>query len=296
MEAFQRELEAMPEVSYTSGISDLVPDIVRVMHGSHPKWGLIPENLRDSGFYLGMIFSGAEPGDLDRFIDRKMQNANLSVYLIDHKGTTLRAVIAKAKEFIAAHPIEGAQFRLAGNLGGLLAAVNETIVASEARVTILAFAFVFLCCVAAYKSFWAGVYFLIPITISNYLTYALMGALGIGLDVNALPVVALGVGLGVDYGLYVVGRIEEAYAESGDIKSATAYAMMTAGRAVFFTAATMVVGIVFWAFSFLRFQAEMGILLAFWMIISMLGGLILLPTLVVTFKPRFVTHRKRTAA
>jgi predicted RND superfamily exporter protein len=123
-----------------------------------------------------------------------------------------------------------------------------------------------------------------------------MGALGIGLDVNALPVVALGVGLGVDYGLYVVGRIEEAYAESGDIKSATAYAMMTAGRAVFFTAATMVVGIVFWAFSFLRFQAEMGILLAFWMIISMLGGLILLPTLVVTFKPRFVTHRKRTAA
>ena len=161
-------------------------------------------------------------------------------------------------------------------------------------ITILAFAFVFVLCALTYKSVWAGIYFLIPITISNYLTYALMGAVGIGLDVNALPVVALGVGLGVDYGLYVVGRIEESYAVHHDLKKATSEAMLTAGRAVFFTAATMVVGIIFWAFSFLRFQAEMGMLLAFWMVISMLGGLILLPTLVVTFKPKFVTHRVDT--
>ncbi len=292
LEKFQRELEAMSEVSFTSSISDLVPKIVSVMHASHPQWELIPENRRDSGFYLGLLFSGAEPGDLDRFIDRSMQNASLTIYLRDHKGTTLRAVIAKAKEFIAANPLENAKFRLAGNLGGLLAAVNESIVSSEARVTFLAFSFVFILCSLAYRSFWAGVYFLIPITISNYLTFAAMGALGIGLDVNALPVVALGVGLGVDYGLYVVGRIEEAYARTGDLIKATGEAMMTAGRAVFFTAATMVLGIIFWAFSFLRFQAEMGILLAFWMTVSMLGGLILLPAMVVTFKPKFVTRSR----
>ncbi|MBZ0272343.1 MMPL family transporter [bacterium] len=296
IEAFQRELEAMPEVSFTSSIADLVPELVKIMHSSHPKWELLPENLRDSGFYLGMLYQGAEPGDLDRFIDRRMQDANIAVYLRDHKGETLRAVIAKAREFIDAHPLPGAEFKLAGNLGGLLAAVNETIVVSEAKVTILAFSFVFLCCVIAYRSFFAGVYFLVPIAISNYLTYALMGALGIGLDVNALPVVALGVGLGVDYGLYVLGRVEEYYDQTGDLRAATQHAMLTAGRAVFFTAATMVAGIVFWAFSFLRFQAEMGILLAFWMTVSMLGGLILLPTMVVTFKPKFITHRKRAAA
>ncbi len=159
-------------------------------------------------------------------------------------------------------------------------------------MTILAFSFVFILCALTYRSFWAGIYFLIPITISNYLTYAAMGAIGIGLDVNALPVVALGVGLGVDYGLYVIGRIEEAYSRTGDLIKATGEAMLTAGRAVFFTAATMVLGIIFWAFSFLRFQAEMGILLAFWMTVSMLGGLILLPAMVVTFKPKFVTRSR----
>jgi uncharacterized protein len=289
MEALQRHLEELPEVASTSSIADLVPEITKIMHGGNPKWELIPEAPRESGFYLEMIFSGAEPGDLARFITNDFKDANISVYLMDHRGETLRTVVAAARDFIENHPMEGANFRLAGNYGGLLAAVNEAIVSSEAKVTIMAFVLIFLFCGIAYRSALAGLFFLVPIGMSNYLTYALMGALGIGLDVNALPVVALGVGLGVDYGLYVLGRIEEEYAVHKDLNKATAKAIATAGRAVLFTASTMVAGIIFWAFSFLRFQAEMGILLAFWMIVSMIGGLLLLPTLVVTFKPKFIT-------
>jgi predicted RND superfamily exporter protein len=289
MEGLQRKLEKMEEVTTTSSIADLLPEITKIMHGGNPRWELIPQDPNEAGFYLEMIFSGAEPGDLARFITNDFKDASVSVYLRDHRGPTLRSVIAAAKEYIADHPLEGAKFRLAGNYGGLLAAVNEAVVRSEVRVTFLAFAFVFLVCMFAYRSFWAGLFFLIPTIISNYLTYALMGALGIGLDVNALPVVSLGVGLGVDYGLYVVGRAEEEYLVSRDLTTATVRAVATAGRAVLFTASTMVAGIIFWAFSFLRFQAEMGILLAFWMIVSMLGGLILLPTLVILFKPKFVT-------
>lgn len=289
MEGLQRHLENLDEVTNTSSIADLVPEITKNFHGGNPKWELIPEEPREAGFYLELIFSGAEPGDLARFITNDFKDANISVYLSDHRGETLRTVIASAKEYIDAHPMDGAVFRLAGNYGGLLAAVNEAIVSSELKVTIMAFVLVFVFCSLAYKSFWAGLIFLIPILISNYLTYALMGAIGIGLDVNALPVVSLGVGLGVDYGLYVLGRVEEEYAISGDINQATSKAIATAGRAVLFTASTMVAGIIFWAFSFLRFQAEMGILLAFWMIVSMIGGLVLLPTLVAIFKPKFIT-------
>lgn len=292
MEGLQRHMEELEEVTTTSSIAGLVPEITKIMHGGNPKWELIPEQPREAGFYLEMIFSGAEPGDLARFITNDFKDANISINLRDHKGETLRTVIAAAKEYIENNPLEGAKFRLAGNYGGLLAAVNEAIVSSEAKVTIMAFLLVFTFCGLAYRSFWAGLFFLVPIVVSNYLTYSLMGALGIGLDVNALPVVSLGVGLGVDYGLYILGRVEEEYAISGDINSATVKAISTAGRAVLFTASTMVAGIIFWAFSFLRFQAEMGILLAFWMIISMLGGLILLPTLVVFFKPKFITKGK----
>ncbi|NLH49736.1 MAG: MMPL family transporter [Myxococcales bacterium] len=314
MEGLQRHLEKLPEVHSTNSIADLLPEITRIMHGDNPKWELVPDDPREAGLYLEILFAGVEPGDLARFVTNDFKDANISVNMLDHKGDSLRKVVAAAKEYIAGHPmivgaeevddmalvpeeakkpdgkVEVARFRLAGNYGGLLAAINETIFMSEAKVTILAFGMVFLTVMLVYRSVLAGLLFLLPTAISNYLTYALMGALGIGLDVNTLPVVSLGVGLGVDYGLYVIGRMEEEYAISGDWGIATTRAITTAGKAVFFTATTMVLGMIFWAFSFLRFQAEMGLLLAFWMVISMLGGLILLPTIVYLIKPKFVTR------
>ncbi|MCP4673931.1 MAG: MMPL family transporter [Deltaproteobacteria bacterium] len=292
MEAFQKHMEALPEVTATSSIADLLPGIISVLHGGDPKWELIPIDPREAGFFLEMIYTSAEPGDLARFVTTNSQNANITLYLKDHKGETLRAVVDAAKQFIDANPMKGVHFRLAGGYGGLLAAINEVVTWHQAQVTILAFSIVFLFCGLAYRSIIAGFLFLVPLLISNYLTYALMGARGIGLDVNALPVVALGVGLGVDYGLYVVDRIKEEFLKCGELRDAVVIAITTAGKAVLFTATTMVAGVAFWTMSFLRFQADMGLLLVFWMVISMLGGLILLPTLIVTLKPRFIVGKK----
>jgi len=288
MEAFQHHMERIPEVGATSSLADLLPGIIAILHGSDPKWELIPDDPRETGFFLEMIFSSSEPGDLVRFVTIDSQNANITMYLRDHKGETLRKVVDHAREFIDGHPLKGAKFRMAGGYGGLLAAINEEVTKHQAQVTVLAFGIIFLFCALAYRSLLAGLLFLVPLAVSNYLTYALMGARGIGLDVNSLPVVAVGVGLGVDYGLYVVGRIQEEFDRSGNVSTAIITALTTAGKAVLFTASTMVFGVLFWSFSFLRFQADMGTMLLFWMIISMLGGLILLPALVATIKPRFI--------
>ncbi len=288
MEAFQRHMESIPEVGATSSLADLLPGIISILHGSDPRWELIPDDPRDSGFFLEMITGSCEPGDLVRFVTIDNQNANITLYLRDHKGDTLRRVVDHARQFIDSHPVEKAQFRLAGGYGGLLAAINEEVTKHQAQVTILAFGIIFLFCALAFRSILAGVLFIVPLAVSNYLTYALMGARGIGLDVNALPVVAVGVGLGVDYGLYIVSRIKEEFRKSADVADSIRTALMTSGKAVIFTASTMVFGVVFWSFSFLRFQADMGTLLLFWMVISMLGGLILLPTLVGLIRPKFV--------
>ncbi|OGQ93940.1 MAG: hypothetical protein A2284_13480 [Deltaproteobacteria bacterium RIFOXYA12_FULL_61_11] len=290
MEAFQRHMERLPEVTGTSSLADLLPGIIATLHGGFPKWELVPDDPAESGFYLEMIYSSSEPGDLGRFVTIDSQNANITLYLRDHRGETLRKVIAAAQDFIGTHTLEKARFRLAGGFGGLLAAVNEVITWHQAKITVLAFSIVFLFCGLAYRSIVAGLLFMVPLILSNYLTYALMGARGIGLDINALPVVALGVGLGVDYGLYIVDRIKEEYQRCADLDLAVSVALRTAGKAVTFTAATMVAGVAFWNFSFLRFQAEMGFLLVFWMVVSMLGALFLLPALITLFRPSFITR------
>jgi len=291
MEAFQKHMEALPEVAATRSIADFVPHVLSTFHQNFPKWELIPNNPMEAAFFTRTIWGEAQPGELASLITPDLKNANISLLLKDHKGETLRKVVAKAQEFIRSNPVKGAVFRLAGGMGGLLAAINQIVAQHQAQVTVLAFTAVFLFCGIAYRSLVAGLLFLLPLLVSNYLTYALMGAMKIGLDVNTLPVIALGVGLGVDYGLYVVDRIKEEFDISQDLQQAITIAITTAGKAVVFTAVAMVAAVVCWSMSFMRFQAEMGLLLVFWMVISMVGGLILLPTLVFMMRPRFVVGK-----
>ena len=289
MEALQRHMEALPEVGSTVSFASMIPGIQSAFASYDPKSELIPATRAGTGGIIEFIVSKAEPGDLARYTTPDFQRGVVTLYLRDHKGETLRTVIAEVKAFIEDHPMAEAEFKLASGYGGLLAAVNEVITRAEVQVTALAFLIVFLFCGLAFRSVVAGLLFIVPLALSNYVTYAMMGALEIGLDVNALPVVSLGVGLGVDYGLYVVSRIIEEYRLKPDMDHAIRRAVATAGKAVLFTATTMVAGIVFWAWSFLKFQADMGILLAVWMCISMLGGLFLLPALIALVKPKFIT-------
>jgi hypothetical protein len=119
-----------------------------------------------------MIFTAGQPGDLTRYVTPDSKNASISLFLRDHKGETLRKVIGRAQEFIDAHPMKEARFRLAGGYGGLLAAINEEVAALDARITLAAFGAVFVCCLLAYRSLVAGVLFLLPLMLSNYMTYA----------------------------------------------------------------------------------------------------------------------------
>lgn len=288
MEAFQRHMEVIDEVGATASLADVLPPVISILHGGDPKWELIPSDKEQSGFFLEMIYSSSEPGDLTRFVTIDSQNANITLYLRDHRGDTLRKVVAHAREFIDAHPVKGAKFRLAGGYGGLLSAINEEVALFDAQITLAEFFAAFLTCVLAFRSLFAGIFFLIPLIGSNYMTYALMGAQGIGLDVNTLPVVALGVGLGVDYGLYVVEAIQERFQAGESVVESVRQGIETAGRGVLLTGSTMFAGLGFWWFSFLRFQAEMGLMLLFWMMVSMVGGLILLPAILVQWRPRFV--------
>jgi predicted RND superfamily exporter protein len=146
-------------------------------------------------------------------------------------------------------------------------------------------------CILTYWSLFAGLVFILPLLVSNYLTFAFMGFMDIGLNVNTLPISALGIGLGVDYGLYHVSRIREEYHICKNHEQAFITALHTTGGAVFFTATTLIAGVIFWyILSPLRFQAEMGLLLALWMFSSAVGGIVLIPTFLAVTKPKFITR------
>jgi predicted RND superfamily exporter protein len=181
-----------------------------------------------------------------------------------------------------------AVFKLAGGLIGVLAAANDVMVRNDLMMNILGFVTIYVIVMFTYQSSTAGLFLLAPLLLSNLLVNGYMAVRNIGINVNTLPIVTLGLGFGIDYGLYVVSRIIEEIRERGDLEASVLEALRTSGKAVAFTAVTMVASTFLWVFSNIRFNAEMGGLLALWMLVSFIGSQTLLPVLLITFKPKFI--------
>ncbi len=144
----------------------------------------------------------------------------------------------------------------------------------------------------AYKSLVAAVILLVPVNLANLLQMAAVYHLGVGLDINVTIFAVMGVGAGIDYGIYLLSRICEEYnAHNGDIGAAITTSLGTTGKAIMFTASIMFIGIVPWYFlSDFKFMADMGILLLAIMIINMVLSLIVLPLVVWLIKPKFLAR------
>jgi predicted RND superfamily exporter protein len=205
------------------------------------------------------------------------------IFLRDHKAETIERVVAAVKEWRAANTPANATFNLATGNVGVMAATNEEVKAKEYPILGWVFAAVILMCLLTFRSLLGTVLVFLPLALVSVLVYAVMAIVGIGLKVNTLPMVALGAGIGVDYGIYLWSRMQE-FLEAGDsVHDAYLKTMRVTGASIIFTGITLAIGVVTWVFSPLQFQADIGIMLTFMFFVNMLGAIILLPALAAWF-------------
>lgn len=293
MERFQRFMEAQPEVGATLSLADILPPVRAILHEGNPRYLELGRTAEENGESLFMLKAGADAGDLDRFVDPTFTDGAVTLFFRDHRGDTIQTAVARVKEFIAANPLPGADYLLAGGLAGVLAAVNEVILAGQIESIALALLVLVVCCGIAYRSMSAGLFFMVPVVLSNTLTFSYMAWKGIGMNVNTLPVAALGIGLGVDYAIYVVDGIREELEGTDDLAEAIRRSLLLGpGRGVLVTALTLITSVGLWWLSSLRFQAEMGVLMAIWLFISAFSALFIMPAVVFVFRPQFVVGRR----
>jgi len=294
MEEFGRHMSSTVNYGGTRDIPNLVRSINRLYHYDDPRWSLVPTTQRDIGNTLFMYEAGAAiPGVILEYMDLEGRTANFVVFFKDATGPTVYAAIDKAEEFLAANPIEGVTPRFAGGIIGTTAAANQEVEQSELIQTCLIMVVVMLSVMFTYRSIVAALLVFIVLAMAVLINRAYMGFRGIGLNVNTLPVTAVGIGIGVDYAIYMLDRMREEVRHRS-IDDAVRVALSTTGAAVLFTAVTVVAGIFYWIpGSSLRFNSEMAMLLSLLMISNMIGAISLLPLLVKTFKPSFVmkTHQ-----
>jgi hypothetical protein len=203
----------------------------------------------------------------------------LVVFLNDHKANTLDRVVNTVESFAKDNNSDDLQFLLAAGNAGIEAATNQVIKTNELLILIMVYICVGVMCMITFRSFPATICIVIPLVLTSILGNALMAFLGIGVKVATLPVIALGVGIGVDYGIYIYSRLDT-YLRSGlSLQEAYYQTLKSTGKAVLFTGLCLAIGVATWMFSAIKFQADMGLMLTFMFLLNMFGALWLLPAL-----------------
>jgi predicted RND superfamily exporter protein len=260
----------------TLGLPDVVRQITAGSFEGNPKWLTISRN-QDVLNYAAQRASVNMP---DMF-NTECSVMPLVAFLTDHKAETLSSVLSVVEKFIADHPTDPAQIQVlpaAGN-SGIEAATNIVVREVWVKMLIYVYAAVIALCLITFRSWRATVVAVLPLVLTSILCEALMVWLGIGVKVATLPVIALGVGIGVDYALYLLSVQLAGQRRGMGLAQAYGDAVLFTGRVVALVGVTLAAGVITWAFSPIKFQADMGILLTFMFLWNMVGALVLIPAL-----------------
>ena len=300
MEAIDRFAWQMANVEGVQQVVSL-PQIAKVVNAGwnegYLRWKVLPRNP----FIMRQNLQDIETGT--GLLNEDCSAMPIMVFTEDHKAETIIRVVRRVRELRGEIFVEGLdfaapgelmdelltqegepcdeclRFRLATGNVGVMAATNEVVEAAQTPMLIYVYSAIIILCLITFRTVLGTLCIVLPLVLVSYLAYALMAYMGIGLKVNTLPVVALGVGIGVDYGIYIFSRMRSFMREGYSLDEAYLRTLRLTGKAVFFTAITLAVGVGTWLFSALQFQADMGVLLAFMFIFNMIGAMLLLPAL-----------------
>jgi predicted RND superfamily exporter protein len=276
IEDFEFQMRQVDGVATVRALSGFVTTITQSFAETYAKWRMLPESRAQIAQGVGYATRLG-----NEFMNSRCTAMPISIYTTDHQATTIEHIVQKVKDFKAGGgDTDRVTFRLASGNVGVMAATNEAVEAADKWVNLALFASVALLCLITFRSFPITLCIILPLALVTILCNALMAMLGIGVKVNTLPVVALGVGVGVDYGIYLFERMKHEMEDNGLVlKDAFVEALKQRGTASIFTAVTMTISVATWTFSALKFQADMGILLAFMFLVNAFGAILLLPAL-----------------
>ena len=268
---FQAAMLNTPGVQSVVSLVNVAKRVTMAMNEGNPKWHTVSRNRYVLNNSLQHV-----PSSL---INTDCSMVPVLIFLNDHKADTLRAVTDDVEAFAAEYNTEEIRFVLAAGNSGIESATNVVVSKAQYQMLALVYGVVAFLVFLTFRSWRAVICIIVPLALTSVLAQALMASLGIGVKVATLPVIALGVGIGVDYGIYIYSKMDTYLKRGLAVYEAYGKTLQTTGMAVGFTGITLAIGVGTWIFSPIKFQADMGLMLTFMFLWNMLGALTLLPAL-----------------
>lgn len=277
---FQWQMENVPGVQMTQSLVDRAKYVIGALNEGNLKWMTLSRNQ----YIINGSMAGQTPSS--GLFNSDCSMLPVLLFLEDHKAKTLSRVIAAVELFNHDTDTGETQFLLAAGNAGIEAATNIVVMQAQTKMLIWVYAVVALLVLITFRSWRTVLCVITPLILTSILCQALMVTMNIGVKVATLPVIALGVGIGVDYGIYIYSKLESLLKKGVALQDAYYDTLKTTGKAVVFTGLTLAIGVATWAFSPIKFQADMGILLTFMFLSNMLGATLLIPALACYLLPK----------
>ena len=277
IDALEWKLDQMREVKSTESMASFAAMATMLLTEDSPKWDALDLTMTDYIVYAP-----------SRLVNADCSFMPLYISLVDHKAATLDHVVNTIQKFISNPANQGTDFKIsmAGGNAGIEAATNIVIKQANNQMLYLVYTAVIIFCFITFRSWRAVLCAVLPLVLTSILSQALMVWLHIGIKVATLPVIALGVGIGVDYALYVLSICLKQLRAGASLSDAYHRTLLFTGKVVLLTGFTLAAGVVTWVFAPIKFQADMGLLLSFMFVWNMLGAMILVPSLAYFLLPR----------
>ncbi|MGK2915210.1 MAG: efflux RND transporter permease subunit [Porticoccaceae bacterium] len=291
MDRFAWYLQNLPGVHSVDSLARSMKLIIAANNEGSPRWFHLSRDPNN----MASALHDLERGGGDDYMNASCDAMPVNIFTIDHKAETINAVIRGIEAFKSTLPKDKFNLRLASGNVGIIAATNQTVAAAERPMLAWVYGVTIVLSLLAFRSVTGTLCIVIPLAVVSVLGNAMMAMLNIGLKVNTLPMMALGVGVGVDYAIYIYAAMS-GFIETGDSLRAAYYkAMRLTGKAVIFIGITLGVGVCTWIFASLKFQADIGVLLTFLFVTNMLGATLILPALACWLLRSRVAARPATA-
>ena len=263
----------------TPGVQSVLalPSIAKTIRAgwfeASPKWHVLPRNKEGLAQIVSPVPSSLGLANPDCSV------MPVLIFTADHRAETLDRIVEATQQFSRDNANAGVQLKLASGNAGVMVATNQEIRAREILVILWVHATLGLFAWLSFRTAASVICILTPLVLCSLLTYGLMAVLGIGMKPATLPVAAFGVGIGVDYSIYLWSVLARYLNAGQPLQQAYFEALRRTGKAVLFTSASLIISVFTWIFSGLQFQVDMGLLLLFMFTTNLFGAILLLPAL-----------------
>jgi predicted RND superfamily exporter protein len=273
IDTFQWQMENTVGVQSAISLASVAKIVNAGYNEGNPKWRVLSRNQQT------LVQSIARIPSTSGLLNNDCSVMPVILFLEDHKAETINRVVDKVKVVAQSLATDNVEFKLASGPVGVMAATNEAVAEAQTPMMLYVYGAVTILCFISFRSVRATIVVIIPLYVVSTLAQWLMTALDIGLTVSTLPVIALGVGIGVDYGIYILSTMSIKLREGYQVQEAYLLALKERGSAVLITGVTLAIGVSTWFWSDLKFQVDMGILLTFMFLVNMIAAVLVLPAI-----------------